>query len=70
MVSVALFGHKVLRGDQRDFVNTFQVDRGLSPDTRGTPVATLFTIGSLKTAITGAGQANGTGPLDPPGRSA
>ena len=67
MVSVSRSENKVLRGDQRDFVNTFQVDRGLSPDTRGTPVATLFTIGSIKTAITGAGQANGTGPLDPAG---
>ena len=65
MASVALSENKVLRGDQRDFVNTFQVDRGLSPDTRGTPIATLFTIGSIKTAITGAGQANATGPLDP-----
>ncbi len=67
MASVSLSDNKVLRGDQRDFVNTFQVDRGLSPDTRGTPIATLFTIGSIKTAITGAGQANGTGPLDPAG---
>ena len=65
MASVAYADHKVLRGDQRDFVNTFQVNRGVSPDTRGTPIATLFTIGSIKTAITGAGQANGTGPLDP-----
>ncbi len=67
MASVALSDSKVLRGNQRDFVNTFQVDRGVSPDTRGTPIATLFTVASLKTAITGAGQANGTGPLDPVG---
>ncbi len=31
-----------LRGDQRDFVDTFQSDRGLSVDTRGTPHATIF----------------------------
>lgn len=31
-----------LRGDQRDFSNTFQPERGLSPDTRGTPFATVF----------------------------
>lgn len=31
-----------LRGDQRDFVDTFQPDRGLSVDTRGTPHATLI----------------------------
>ena len=55
MASVSLSDSKVLRGDQRDFVNTFQVDRGVSPDTRGTPIATLFTVASLKTAITGAG---------------
>ena len=30
-----------LRGDQRDFVDTFQPNRGLSVDTRGTPHATL-----------------------------
>jgi outer membrane receptor protein involved in Fe transport len=30
--------NKALRGDQRDFVNTFQPDRGLSVDTRGTPL--------------------------------
>ena len=33
-----------LRGDQRDFVNTFQPDRGLSVDTRGTPFATIFPL--------------------------
>jgi iron complex outermembrane recepter protein len=33
-----------LRGDQRSFVNTFQPDRGLSPDTRGTPFATIFPL--------------------------
>ena len=40
--------NKALRGDQRDFVNTFQPDRGLSVDTRGTPFATIFPFaGSL-----------------------
>jgi iron complex outermembrane receptor protein len=65
MATLSFSDSKVLRGDQRKFVNTFQPSRGLSPDTRGTPIATLFTIASIKTAITGAGQANGTGPLDP-----
>ncbi len=65
MTSISLSDAKVLRGDQRDFVNTFQPNRGLSPDTRGTPIATLFAISSIKTAITGAGQTNGNGPLDP-----
>ncbi|MBA4174955.1 MAG: TonB-dependent receptor [Leptothrix sp. (in: Bacteria)] len=36
--------NKALRGDQRDFVNTFQPNRGLSVDTRGTPFATLFPL--------------------------
>jgi len=35
---------KSLRGDQRAFVNTFQPDRGLSVDTRGTPFATIFPL--------------------------
>jgi iron complex outermembrane receptor protein len=34
--------NKALRGDQRDFVNTFQPNRGLSPDTRGAPFANVF----------------------------
>ena len=33
--------NKILRGNQRDFVNSFQPDRGLAPDTRGTPFATI-----------------------------
>ena len=33
-----------LRGNRRDFVNTFQPNRGLSPDTRGTPFATIFPL--------------------------
>lgn len=37
--------HRALRGDQRDFVNTFQPDKGVSVDTRGTPFATIFPIG-------------------------
>lgn len=65
MVSASYADHKVLRGDQRDFVNTFQVDRGVSPDTRGTPIATLFAISSIRTAISGAGVTVGNGPLDP-----
>lgn len=32
----------ILRGTDRDFANTFQPERGLSPDTRGTPFATVF----------------------------
>ena len=43
-----------LRGDQRDFVNTFQPDRGLSVDTRGTPHATIFPLAGTFFANAGA----------------
>ena len=46
MGAVSYSWNKKLRGDQRAFVNTNQSLRGLSPDTRGTPIATLFNIGS------------------------
>ncbi|HXH53459.1 MAG TPA: TonB-dependent receptor [Sphingomicrobium sp.] len=45
MGAVAYNKSPELRGDERDFVNTFQVDRGLSVDTRGTPHATIFPLG-------------------------
>ncbi|TAG80333.1 MAG: TonB-dependent receptor [Betaproteobacteria bacterium] len=44
MASLSVRDAKALRGDQRDFVNTFQPDRGLSVDTRGTPFATIFPL--------------------------
>lgn len=44
MGAVAYRWANVLRGDQRDFVNGNQPDRGLSIDTRGTPIATAFPI--------------------------
>src|SRR3546814_11985674 len=34
--------NRILRGVDRDFANSFQPDRGLSPDTRGPPFATGF----------------------------
>lgn len=46
----------ILRGNQRDFSNSFQADRGLAPDTRGTPFATL---------VTGTGTLIGSGLRDP-----
>ena len=68
MASLAVADHKRLDGDQRDFVNTFQPNRGLSPDTRGTPVATLFAINGQRTVLS-SGAATvagaGTGPIDP-----
>jgi iron complex outermembrane receptor protein len=68
MASIAVSDHKGLRGDQRDFVNTFQPDRGLSVDTRGTPIATLFPVTTQYTAISRDNLDNtgrGTGPADP-----
>lgn len=45
MAGVSISEAKALRGDQRDFVNTFQPNRGLSVDTRGTPHATIVPLG-------------------------
>jgi iron complex outermembrane recepter protein len=45
MATLSFSDNKQLRGDQRDFVNTFQSDRGLSVDTRGTPFATILPLG-------------------------
>ncbi|MFM8738304.1 MAG: TonB-dependent receptor domain-containing protein [Betaproteobacteria bacterium] len=53
MAVLARREHQALRGDQRDFVNTFQPNRGLSVDTRGTPFATIFPLaGTLFPATT------------------
>lgn len=46
MGAVSYSWNKMLRGSQRDFVNGNQPLRGLSVDTRGTPIATLFNIGT------------------------
>jgi iron complex outermembrane receptor protein len=45
MATVSFSDHQELRGDARDFVNTFQPDRGVSVDTRGTPFATIMPLG-------------------------
>ena len=68
MASLSLSDHKMLRGEERDFVDTFQPERGLSPDTRGAPVATIFAIGSIFNILSRDNLNNtgrGTGPLDP-----
>ncbi|HEX8580304.1 MAG TPA: TonB-dependent receptor [Allosphingosinicella sp.] len=44
MGSVSKSWNGVLYGRDRDFVNTNQPNRGLSADTRGTPIATAFPI--------------------------
>ena len=62
LFAVSHSANKVLRGDQRDFVNTFQPNRGLSVDTRGTPIATVFPLSSLWTAISNK---SSVGPIQP-----
>ena len=44
MGAIAYRWNEALRGDQRDFVNGNQPNRGLSIDTRGTPIATAFPL--------------------------
>ena len=46
MGAVSYSWNGLLRGSQRDFVNGNQPNRGLSIDTRGTPLATIFNTGS------------------------
>ncbi len=53
----------ILRGHDRDFSNAFQADRGLSPDTRGTPFATVFN----RTGSQAAMNLIGSGLTDPAG---
>ncbi|MEW4449791.1 TonB-dependent receptor [Qipengyuania sp. JC766] len=45
MASISKSWNGILRGENRDFVNGNQPERGLSVDTRGTPIATLFPNG-------------------------
>jgi iron complex outermembrane receptor protein len=45
LISLGRSQNQALRGNERSFVNTFQPDRGLSVDTRGTPFATAFAVG-------------------------
>ena len=68
LASLSFSDTKALRGDQRDFVNTFQPNRGLSVDTRGTPYATVFAISSLYSALSRDNlntTGRGTGPIQP-----
>lgn len=54
LATLSVTDAKILNGSDRDFVNTFQPERGLSPDTRGTPYATLF----IPVAATGSAANN------------
>ena len=70
-LSVGAKKNDILRGNARDFSNGFQPERGLSPDTRGTPFATIFNLaGSLTAAGLSApdgAAVNGVNILDLPG---
>ncbi|HVR92044.1 MAG TPA: TonB-dependent receptor [Novosphingobium sp.] len=46
MGAVSYSWNQILRGSDRDFVNGNQPNRGLSIDTRGTPIATVFGTGN------------------------
>jgi iron complex outermembrane receptor protein len=59
--------NKALRGDQRDFVNTFQPERGLSVDTRGAPFANVFATTLGNTILS---RSSNTGPTLPGGTQA
>lgn len=50
--TVSVKRNTILRGSDRDFSNTFQPDRGLSPDSRGTPFATVFSLGTTGVGAT------------------
>ncbi len=70
MGSISHSENEALRGDQRSFVNTFQSNRGLSVDTRGTPYATVFAIAGLRNILTTRNAAgvltpSTTGPTQP-----
>jgi iron complex outermembrane receptor protein len=69
LATLAHSENKALAGTQRDFVNTFQSNRGLSPDTRGTPYATVFTIGNIKNILS-TPTSNSSGPTLPGGTQA
>jgi iron complex outermembrane receptor protein len=63
LVTGAHSDNKALRGNQRDFVNTFQPNRGVSVDTRGAPFANVYATGLAPTLLS----KTGTGPTLPGG---
>ncbi|MDH7971157.1 TonB-dependent receptor [Sphingomonas sp. AR_OL41] len=62
MGAVSKSWNSALFGNQRDFVNGNQPNRGLSIDTRGTPIATAFAINPT---AAGVGITYGVGGLQP-----
>jgi iron complex outermembrane receptor protein len=67
MASVSKSWNGILRGEDRDFVNGDQPNRGLSIDTRGTPIATLFPNGANAIFAPTGSLLSGTGLLTIPG---
>src|SRR5262249_50882572 len=51
MESLSYADHRRLSGSQRKWNSAQRPDQGVSPDTRGTPVATLFPLTTLLTGI-------------------
>ena len=62
LFTLARSENKALRGDERSFVNTFQPNRGLSVDTRGTPYATVFAASQGDNILS---RRSTTGPIQP-----
>lgn len=50
MGTIAYGENRILNANERDFVDTFQTERGLSVDTRGTPFATIFPLNTNSTS--------------------
>ena len=83
MSTLSLSDNKRLRGDQRSWNGTFYPNRGLAPDTRGTPIATAFPLATplvsttplqptipLQNALSRdnlTATGRGTGPIEPGG---
>ncbi|MES3022371.1 MAG: TonB-dependent receptor [Pseudomonadota bacterium] len=67
LVAASRSENQALRGDQRGFVNTFQPNRGLSVDTRGTPSANVFATSLADTILS---RKSNTGPTLPGGTQA
>ncbi|MCA0373105.1 MAG: TonB-dependent receptor [Proteobacteria bacterium] len=61
MASASYSDNKILNGTDRDWVNGFQPNRGLSIDTRGTPFATIFPFNANTAAPSGTLFGNRTG---------
>jgi len=51
--TISVKRNTILRGSDREFSNSFQPEHGLSPDTRGTPFATVFSLGTTGVGASG-----------------